>query len=190
MYPIFQKQSPKFYSYGLKSHIKASCTYLLLAFLSSKASNHEQPLFHKKFSSWLLWIPCPYVHMHHICGTKAASPFDIPLVHFWVWIHEETCLSKDWVDKLIPSCHQVWLQLFNICSLLVRPCGFVWVWKLVFFQKNIRALQNLENGLKGLPGSLGAKKFPIHHLCQKKLINIFFKNSSLKYASKRHISIK
>jgi hypothetical protein len=44
---------------------------------------------------------------------------------------------------------------------------------LIFFQKNIRALQNLENGLKGLPGSLGAKKFPIHHLCQKKLINIF-----------------
>jgi hypothetical protein len=61
---------------------------------------------------------------------------------------------------------------------------------LIFFQKNIRALQNLENGLKGLPGSLGAKKFPIHHLCQKNLINIFFKNSSLKYASKRHISIK
>jgi hypothetical protein len=65
MYPIFQKQSPKFYSYGLKSYIKASCTYLLLPFLWSQASNHEQPLFHKKFS-WLLWILCPYVHMHHI----------------------------------------------------------------------------------------------------------------------------
>jgi hypothetical protein len=59
-------------------------TYLLLPFLSSKASrNYEQPLFDKKFSGWLVWIPCPYVHMHHICGMKAASTFDILLVHFW-----------------------------------------------------------------------------------------------------------
>jgi hypothetical protein len=37
-----------------------------------------------------------------------------------------------------------------------------------FFSKNITALQNLENGLKGLPGSLWAKNSPFI-ICAKKI---------------------
>ncbi len=37
-----------------------------------------------------------------------------------------------------------------------------------FFSKNIMALQNLENGLQGLPNSLGAKNSPFI-ICAKKI---------------------
>ncbi len=76
---IFQNFIPMVWNLIWKHHV---LTYSS-PFFHPRLSNYEQPLFHKKFSGWLLWIPCRYVHMHHICGTKAASTFNILLVHFW-----------------------------------------------------------------------------------------------------------
>lgn len=108
--------------------------------------------------------------MHHICGTKAASAFDILLVHFWYeFMKKHVFLKIELIVDTFLSSGVIAAFLIFVLFLLGHM-GLSDYGSFVFFSKNIMVLQNLENGLQGLPGSFGAQNSPFIICATKKKI--------------------